>query len=359
MRLHAALPLAIAALASVAGAAADATDAPMPFPARAPGDEWELSQTIGNSTFTTLVRVTALEKLATGAGEVDVLVQEHTSKENGVVVSVTTDRVNARTGALMATEIRPAGSDAYSIAWGDEGCAFIAWPLETGKTWTTECVGTYAGGTDTTTVRQSSLVRDVRELTVPAGKFRAYYVETTIPTESEPFTEHTWFAPEACDHVKSMTTGAGVTPHPTVLANQSCKFLDEPPAPGTPADPSPAPPTEPTTATPAQPTSATPAQPPTEEEAPAAPAVFDYACGGRVPQAACDELDEDADGWTTREERTQETDPANADTDGDGTEDGRDRAPTDPTRTSPAADALGALLAGAAAALALAGRRRG
>lgn len=359
-----ALLAAVAAVAAGAtagaasGAAAGATDAPMPFPARAAGDEWELSQTVGNSTFTTRVRVTALEKLATAAGEVDVLVHEYTSKENGAVLSVTIDRVNARSGALMASEIRPAESDPYAIAWGDAGCAFIAWPLEAGKTWTTECVGTYAGGTDTTTVRQSSVVRDVRNVTVPAGTFRAYYVETTIPTESTPFTEHTWFSPVACDHVKSMTTGAGFEPHPTLLASQSCRFLDALPAPGTPANPTPAAPTGPTTATPAEPAAPTTATPAADGEAPAAPARFDYACGGRVPQAACDALDEDADGWTTLQESRQETDPGNADTDGDGTVDGRDKAPTDPTRSSPAADAIGALLAGGAAALALAGRRR-
>lgn len=84
-------------------------------------------------------------------------------------------------------------------------------------------------------------------------------------------------------------------------------------------------------------------------------ATYRYDCGGRVPQAECDTLDEDGDGHDTATESRIGSDPNDNDTDDDGVPDSHDRAMLDPESSTPGPAA--ALLVGTLAALAVALRR--
>lgn len=121
----------------------------------------------------------------------------------------------ATDGAEMRWE--SGGSGAREVREYAEPCVSMRFPLVVGETWTSRCVATItttrAGSEPTTFVETRTTtyrVLGMEEVTVPAGTFSAYVLEsntTENPFDIQP-ARH-WFAPAACTMVKTVSVQSG------------------------------------------------------------------------------------------------------------------------------------------------------
>lgn len=146
-------------------------------------------------------------------------------------------------------------------------CPHYAWPFEVGDAWSNECTGTTTTsgptGPTTTTSTTNTTVRVLRaeRVTVPAGSFDAFVLESTTSSDDsgeDGTTTTSWYSPEACASVKTTTTGQGIAVSSELI---SYRCSDEGPAPpaGTPTPPATPTPTATPTTTPAPTPGGTPA----------------------------------------------------------------------------------------------------
>lgn len=88
-------------------------------------------------------------------------------------------------------------------------CVAYQWPLDVGDSWTATCTyettTTTAAGTQTTTNTTTTDYSVLRKesVTVPAGTFDAYVLESTMKTDSGETKVYSWYAAAACGPVKT------------------------------------------------------------------------------------------------------------------------------------------------------------
>lgn len=232
---HAAALLLLALLAPTALASA-------PRPTLSQGDFWERAQ--GDTVMLEVVQ--GFETVRSGAGSYDAvrLVEWTRMREGaqapspppgagGLSFMETTRtswlRVSDHAYLKSRTESNGSATAGYS-EHGTTPCEHLRWPLEVGAEWTFRCTtetDTGARGTDGVFHRRVVARGNV---TVPAGTFDSYVVETRLDNATGPLVNREWHAPAACGWVRAETYDEGA-PRATELLRHRCLA---PPAGSTP-----------------------------------------------------------------------------------------------------------------------------
>lgn len=181
-------------------------------PALAKGDSFVVRTTASTSE----ARLTALtQQDVVGpepfAGEDAIRIEERTratTARDGVDGNHSTNATTWRRASDLAVLRRfmlfenESDAEAWGVAYVPT-CVNVHFPLVVGASWTLDCEQTAedANASSTTTHRTTIRVLGVQNVTVPAGSFDAFVLESASPST----TIHLWYAPEACGIVKELT----------------------------------------------------------------------------------------------------------------------------------------------------------
>lgn len=209
--------------------AANSTPAPnspqVNMPAWRPGFIWDSTGSISKNSpiasWTTTKQMADSETLPFNGVAVPVLrIQSHITYRDSsgwTVDSSETDWLRSADQAELKSNVI---SHAHHIGMLDRSsnsttlyaqpCQQMKWPFGAGSIWEAHCYGTTTesnGASQPKTVSERRTVGALEQVVVPAGTFQAYPI--TIKNLASGEASTSWFAPEACDFVKTTATSQG------------------------------------------------------------------------------------------------------------------------------------------------------
>lgn len=199
------------------------------------GDHWEVRSTAAGQQVTARSNLTALEPITIdGTTHQAARLESHSERSFAVAgfttttVTDTTTWVRVSDGASLRTTVRttspPPFPGAPSTGSTSETtysppCIYDEFPLFVGKTWSSSCHSTTTttydsgGPANSQSFNASTAFRVVREesVTVPAGTFQTLVVESNSTSNGTSFVSYHWYAPRACNSVRSASDIDGMS----------------------------------------------------------------------------------------------------------------------------------------------------